>query len=212
MHIPDGFLDTKTMIVFNVVSAGFIGYGISRISKKTDFEKRIPLIGVVSAFIFAAQMLNFPVLGGTSGHFMGSTLASILLGPFTGSIIMTIVLIIQSILFQDGGILALGANVFNMGIIGSFSGFFIYLLIRKLIRNDKGLFIGGFLGAWFAIVLASVSCAIQLALSGTSPINVSLPAMAFIHMIIGLGEGIITTIVLLFIMKTRKDLLGIQKF
>lgn len=212
MHIPDGFLDTKTVIIFNLISSGFIGYGLSKIGRRRDAEKSIPLMGVTAAFIFSAQMLNFPVLGGTSGHFMGSTLASILLGPFTGSIIMTIVLILQAFLFQDGGVLTLGANVFNIGIIGSFTGFFLYIIFKKIIKNEKGLFIGGFIGSWFATVLASISCSFQLAISGTSPINIALPSMALIHILIGIGEGIITTIVLFFIINTRKDLLEIQKF
>ncbi len=212
MHIPDGFLDTKTFITFDILSAGFIGYSISRISKKVDAEKRIPLMGVTAAFIFAAQMLNFPVMGGTSGHFMGSTLAAILLGPFTGSIIMSIVLIVQSLLFQDGGVLALGANIFNMGIIGSFVGFFIYKIIKDIVKNEKGIYLGAFIGSWLAIVISSISCAIQLGLSGTSPIKIALPAMAFVHIFIGIGEGIITVIVLMFIMKIRKDIMDIERF
>uniref|UniRef100_A0A7C4U830 Cobalamin biosynthesis protein CbiM n=1 Tax=candidate division WOR-3 bacterium TaxID=2052148 RepID=A0A7C4U830_UNCW3 len=212
MHIPDGFLETKVWAAFDVISAGFVGFSLKIISKKIDAEKRIPMIGVISAFTFAAQMLNFPVAGGTSGHFMGSTLAAILLGPFTSTIIMTVVLIVQSLVFQDGGILALGANIFNMGIVGAFVGWFFYKIITNLFKGKNGVLLGSFIGAWFAIVIASASCAIQLGISNTVPLKVSLISMVSVHALIGIGEGIITLLVLLFIMRTRKDLLDIEKF
>jgi len=165
-------------------------------------------MGIIGAFIFAAQMLNFPVLNGTSGHFVGGVLAGIILGPFAGLIVMSVVLIIQSLLFGDGGILALGANIFNMGIIGTFLGYYIFILLNKIFK--KGLFLNSFIASWFAIVLGSLSCTVQLAISKTIPLYLGLPSMVGIHSLIGIGEGLITSLVVSFLYKTRKDLIFIK--
>jgi cobalt/nickel transport system permease protein len=165
-------------------------------------------MGVVAAAIFAGQMLNFAVAGGTSGHLMGSAIATILLGPWAAILVMTSVVSIQALIFQDGGLLALGANIFNMAIIGVAVSYFIYQSTLKIARGAKwGIFVGGFLAAWFSIVIASLAVALQLAFSGTSPANIAIPAMAGIHAIIGIGEGLITVGVLAFIYATRRDLL-----
>ncbi len=210
MHIPDGFLDTKTVVSFTVISAASIVLATNKIRERKD-NKYIPLMGVIAAFIFAAQMLNFPVAGGTSGHFMGGVLAAILLGPLTGFLIMSVILIIQCLLFQDGGITALGANIFNMGIIGSILGYYIYKFLSLVFKSQPGYNISIFIAGWLSIVVAACCCAIQLGLSGTVPLNVALPAMAGIHSLIGIGEGLITLIAINFIKKTRSDLLELEK-
>jgi cobalt/nickel transport system permease protein len=210
MHIPDGFLDTKTWVSLGVISAGFIALSVARSNRKMD-EKHIHLMGIMSAFIFAAQMLNFPVAGGTSGHFMGAVLAAVLLGPFAGILIMTTVLIVQCLVFADGGITALGANIFNMAVIGSLLGYIIYFILYKIIRGKIGRLIAVFIAAWCCIVLAASACALELAISGTMPLNVALPAMVGWHVLIGIGEGLITVAVISFIMTTRPDLLELEK-
>ncbi len=207
MHIPDGFLDTKTWVVTWGISGATVGYAIKKMEKEID-EKKIPLMGVTASFIFAAQMLNFPVMGGTSGHFVGGVLAAILLGPWAGLLVMTTVLVVQCLIFQDGGLTALGANIFNMGIIGSFLGYYIYKWLSTVMSKKAGeLFVPAFLASWIATVLAASFCAIELSISGTVPLVVSLPAMAGIHALIGIGEGVITVLVLGFIKKVRIDLL-----
>lgn len=207
MHIPDGFLNLGTAAATGVVSAGGIANAV-RITGKQLKEKQVPIMGVLAAFIFAAQMLNFPIAGGTSGHFMGAALAAIILGPWAGLLIMSCVLIAQCLIFQDGGLVALGANIFNMGIIGCFSSYFVYRLVVKILpNNSNNKLIGGFLGGWVAIVLAATACAIELAVSGASPMQVVLPAMAGVHALIGIVEGFVTVAVFGAIKATRADLL-----
>ena len=211
MHIPDGFLNVATMATTAVVSAGGVGNAV-RIANKKLGEKQVPLMGVLAAFIFAAQMLNFPIAGGTSGHLIGAALAAILLGPWAAVLIMSCVLIAQCLIFQDGGLLALGANIFNMGIVASFSGYYLYRLVSLLLGdNRRGKLVGGFVAAWGSVFLAAIVCAIELAVSGASPIKVVLPAMAGFHALIGIGEGLITGAVLSFVLATRADLLQLQR-
>ena len=211
MHIPDGFLSIATVATTYAVSAGGVGNAVRVASKKLG-EKQVPLMGVLAAFIFAAQMLNFPIAGGTSGHLIGAALAAILLGPWASVLIMSCVLIAQSLIFQDGGLLALGANVFNMGIVASFSGYYLYRLLTWLLGDGRrGKLVGGFVGAWGSVLLASIACAIELAVSGASPMVVVLPAMAGLHALIGIGEGLITGAVLSLVLATRADLLQLQR-
>jgi cobalt/nickel transport system permease protein len=211
MHIPDGFLNIATVVTTYVVSAGGVGNAV-RVANKKLGEKQVPLMGILAAFIFAAQMLNFPIAGGTSGHFVGAALAAILLGPWATVLIMSCVLIAQCLIFQDGGLLALGANIFNMGIVASFSGYYIYRLVTSLMGNSRrGTLVGGFAGAWGSVFLASIFCAIELAVSGASPFGIVLPAMAGFHALIGIGEGLITGAVLSLVLATRADLLQLQR-
>jgi cobalt/nickel transport system permease protein len=211
VHIPDGFLNVATIATTYVASAGGVSYAVKEANRKLK-EKHIPLMGVMAAFIFAAQMLNFPIIGGTSGHLIGAALAAILLGPWAAVLIMTCVLIAQCLIFQDGGLLALGANIFNMGIVATFSAYFLYRLSTSVFgENKKGRLIGGFAGAWVSVVLASIACAIELAVSGASPWAVVLPAMAGLHALIGIGEGLITGAALSLVMATRADLWQLQK-
>lgn len=211
MHIPDGFLNVATAAGTYVVSAGGVAYSLRRLAGKLG-EKQVPMVGVMAAFIFAAQMLNFPVAGGTSGHLVGGALAAILLGPWTGLLVMACVLIVQTLIFQDGGITALGANILNMGIIAVFLGYFVYRLTLKLLKG-RGFAeaVGGFVAGWVSIFAAAVACALELAISGTSPLVGALPAMAGIHALIGVGEGLITALILGFVKATRPDLLALEK-
>jgi cobalt/nickel transport system permease protein len=211
VHIPDGFISMPVAAVGIVVAAGSVAYAVKATNKKMG-EKQIPLMGVLAAFIFAAQMLNFPVAGGTSGHLVGAALAAILLGPSPALLIMTCVLIVQSLVFQDGGLLALGANIFNMGIVPCFVGYYLYRGIASLFRKRKlGIMVSGGVAAWVTVVIASVACALELAISGTVPLRVALPAMAGVHALIGIGEGLISAAVLALVLATRADLLELQK-
>ncbi|NQT30932.1 MAG: energy-coupling factor ABC transporter permease [Deltaproteobacteria bacterium] len=211
MHIPDGLLNVATVATTYVVSAGGVGGAVRIVNKKLG-EKQVPLMGILAAFIFAAQMLNFPIAGGTSGHFLGAALAAILLGPWAAVLIMSCVLIAQCLIFQDGGLLALGANIFNMGLVASFSAYYIYRLFTWLMGSTrKGTLAGGFAAAWASVFLASVFCAVELAVSGTSPFGVVVPAMAGVHALIGIIEGLITTAVLSLVLATRADLLQLQR-
>jgi cobalt/nickel transport system permease protein len=210
MHIPDGFLGTKIWIGMGGISAVFIAIAVRKANKKIS-EKHIPLLGVMAAFIFAAQMFNFPVGGGTSGHFMGATLIAILLGPWASVLIMTTVLTIQCLVFQDGGITALGANIFNMGVMGGFFGYYVNTVIQFFVQSKKGVFIGGFIAAWCSLVMSAVCCAIELGISGTMPLKIVVPAMTGIHAIIGIGEGLITVATLSLLSRVRPDLLQLQK-
>jgi cobalt/nickel transport system permease protein len=211
MHIPDGFLNVPTVATTYVVSAGGIGYAL-RAARKKMGEKHVPMLGILAAFIFAAQMLNFPIAGGTSGHFVGAVLAAILLGPWAALLIMSCVLLAQCLIFQDGGITALGANIFNMGIVSGFVGYGVYRLTVRLMGDTKrSMFIGGFLGAWGGVFLAATACSIELWASGTAPISIAFPAMAGWHAIIGIGEGLITTTVLGLVTVARRDLIEMER-
>lgn len=207
MHIPDGFVSTGTSVAAWAASAGGLGYAVRRVNQEIG-ERQVPLMGVTAAFIFAAQMMNFTVVGGTSGHLLGGALAAILLGPWAGMLVLTSVLAVQALLFQDGGLLALGVNVFNMAIIGVLVGWITYTGLKRLLGDRTWVTMaGGFAAAWLSVVVASLVAAAELALSGTSPWGVALPAMGAVHVLIGIGEGLITVGVLSFLRAARPDLL-----
>jgi cobalt/nickel transport system permease protein len=211
MHIPDGFLDAATSAVTWAASAGSVAYAVRRVSRELE-ERQVPLMGVSAAFIFAAQMLNFTIAGGTSGHLLGGALAAILLGPWAGMLVITSVLAVQALLFQDGGLLALGANILNMAVIGVLLAWVVYTAIKRLFGNKTwNTMVGGFAAAWLSVVLASLVAALELAISGASPWGVVLPAMVGVHALIGIGEGLITIAVLAFLRATRPDLLALRQ-
>lgn len=203
MHIPDGFLDVKTWTVMGAASVAAVGTALYKIRKDEHYSEKIPMIGMISAFIFASQMINFPIAGATSGHLGGAALASILFGPWISMLVMATVVIIQCLFFQDGGITALGANVFNMGVIGSFVGYGVYLLFRsvpwKWLRTA-----GIFLAAWLAVEVSAAAVSVELAVSGTVSLDVAMKAMLSWHALIGIGEGIITVAVTAFFMERRR--------
>ena len=206
MHIPDGFLAVNTWAPAWLISVGGIGYCLKKTSLVLK-DRMVPLMGVMAAFIFAAQMLNFPIAGGTSGHLLGAVLAAVLLGPFAGAIVIAVVLAVQCVVFQDGGLTALGANILNMSLFGAIGGYLIYNSLRKTIGKNKGIMIGVAIAAWASEVLAASFVAVELAISGTTPLKVTLPAMAGVHMLLGVGEAVLTCLVVSFILKVRPDLI-----
>src|SRR5512136_1860049 len=151
MHIPDGFLSTLVSVIFWCLSVVALAYALRRAGNDLG-ERQVPLMGVLAAAIFAGQMLNFSVTGGTSGHLLGAAIATILLGPWPAVIVMTTVVSIQALIFQDGGLLALGANLFNMAVIGVTVSYFVYTSLQKLAHGRTwGIFLGGFTAAWLSI-------------------------------------------------------------
>src|ERR1700739_4888980 len=152
MHIPDGFLTPRVWGPLDVVSGSVVAWSLKKVSAVFE-EKAVPLMGVLAAFIFAAQMINLPIAGGTSGHFLGGALAGALLGPWAGLVIITVVLFVQCFLFQDGGVAALGANIFNMGILGSMGGALLYRGGMRIFRGPRATFVSGFAAGWLAMVL-----------------------------------------------------------
>jgi len=207
MHIPDGFLNLVVSIVLWVISIAVIAIALKRVQSQMN-ERTVPLMGVMAAAIFAGQMLNFPVSGGTSGHLLGAAIATILLGPWAAIVTITSVVATQAIVFQDGGLIALGANLFNMAVVGVAVSYAVYKLFKKLIKSEKAsVLVSGFIAAWTSIFIASLACALELALSGTISVNIAVPAMGGIHAVIGIGEGLITVGALVFVLSTRKDLL-----
>ncbi len=206
MHIPDGFLSLPVAAATYGVSAA-VGAATIVQAKRRFADRFVPLAGISAAFIFAAQMINFPIGGGTSGHFLGAMLACLLLGPSVGFWIMTLVLAMQCLLFADGGITALGANVLNMGIIGGIIPYAIFALIVKVLPKTKGSFLAVTFGvSWLAVVLAAFVCSIELGVSGTIPFAVVIPVMTVFHVLIGLGDAVVTTAVLSYMLNARPDL------
>jgi cobalt/nickel transport system permease protein len=201
MHAPDNLFSPELSIIGWIITAVMVMLAI-RNTKTQLGERQIPLMGLIAAAIFAGQMLNFTIPGGTSGHLLGGTLASVLLGPWGGVLVMTTVIATQGLLFQDGGLLVMGVNIINMGIVTSFSGYFAYHLIKRVMKGNSGTMVGG----WVSVVLTSLFASIELALSGTSPLIVTLPIMTGIHALIGIGEGLLTAFALGFILSTRRDL------
>lgn len=208
MHIPDGFVSVPVAAATGVLS--IVGLSIALGRSQTAFGiRRAPVLGLTTAFIFAAQMINFPVAGGTSGHLLGGTLAAIVLGsPWAGALCIATVLIIQAVLFADGGITALGANILNMGVIGVWVGWVLTQTLHRLFGGSRGrLPLAAGIAAGVSVVVAAIACAIQLALSGTASIGIILPAMTGTHILIGIGEGLITGGVLAYLAQARPDLL-----
>jgi len=208
MHLPDGFVSVPVALSTGILSGGVLWVSLQKTSS-TYGSRHAVVLGLTTAFIFAAQMINFPIFGGTSGHLLGGGLAGALLGnPWSAILCITTVLIIQALLFADGGITALGANILTMG-IGSVS--MAWILSRTLLAvfggNKKYLPIASGIGAAISVLGTSLACAIILALSGISEASIIIPSMAGIHLFIGVGEGIITGSILAYLLKVRPDLL-----
>ncbi|RAM51526.1 MAG: cobalt transporter [Hapalosiphonaceae cyanobacterium JJU2] len=212
MHIPDGFISPPVAVVTGVASVAMLGISLTR-SRDAFGIKHAPILGLTTAFIFAAQMINFPVAGGTSGHLLGGTLAAIILGnPWAGTICIATVLIIQAVLFADGGITALGANIFNMAIVGVWVGWSLTQTLQRLFGGYKSrLPLAAGIAAAVSVVVAAIACAIELAISGTAPLGLVLPAMTGVHILIGIGEGLITSGVLTYLATVRPDLLPAEE-
>jgi cobalt/nickel transport system permease protein len=206
MHIPDGFLDTKTAVATAGLAVTGLGVAL-RAARRHLPPRRVPLLGLAGAFIFAAQMINFPVAGGTSGHLIGAVLVGALLGPSAAVIVISTVLIVQCLMFADGGISALGANIFNMAVVSGVGGWGVYALVKRVVKGLFGCVMAAAFAGWCGTVLAAVTCAGELSVSQTVRWSVALPAMAGIHMLIGIGEGLITALILAGIARARPELL-----
>ncbi len=208
MHIPDGFINAPTSLVGGVVAAGLIVVSVRKAAAGLD-DRQIPLAGLVAAFIFAMQMLNFPVAGGTSGHLLGGLLAAVLVGPWVGSLAMSVVFIVQALVFADGGLTALGLNIILMGYTTCFGGYGIFVLIRKLLpRKKSSVVAASAIAAWCGVVLASLVFTLYYAVGGTGGAAVGTVAVAMIgvHMLIGVGEAVITALTVGAVLGTRPDL------
>lgn len=211
LHIPDGFLDPKTWATLYGVSGVTTSWALFRVKDRLD-EVKIPFLGIVAAFIFAAMMLNFPIAGGTSGHFVGALLACVLLGPWEGFLVMVVVLLVQGLFFADGGMTALGANIFNMGIVAGLLSYYLMILGKRVITRftseKKALLASLAFFSWLSVVMAAACCAGELAISGTMPLGTALPAMAGVYAIVGVGEAVIAVAVCALVLQVRPDLVN----
>ncbi len=205
MHIPHGYLSPEVAIGGYVVSVGVCAVAVWKANRDLS-ERQVPLLGVMAAFVFAAQMLNFPIPGGTSGHFLGALMLAVLLGPLTSCLVMAVVLTIQCLAFADGGLDALGANILNMGVVAGMGCYYVLLLLKKILPKTRaGYSASVAIASWVSIVGSAAFCAAELSLSGF-PLGVTLPLMVSIHSLIGLGEAAITVAVLTVLMEARPDL------
>lgn len=206
MHIPDGFLSNRIWIAFDALSGAGILYAARRVHIEAS-ARLIPMMGVLSAFVFAAQLLNFPVLGGTSGHLVGGALLAILLGPLAGFLTMATVVTAQALFLQDGGLAALGANIFNLGAVTTFGGYAVFTMLAGRGEAPRRLALASFLAGWASLMLSATCCVLELALSGAVPVKMGLVVMAGYHAIIGLAEGGLTAGIMVFISRNRPDLI-----
>jgi cobalt/nickel transport system permease protein len=208
MHIPDGFLSADVAAATGVVAVSAVGYGLHRANRALD-ERQVPLLGVTAAFVFAAQMLNFPVVGGTSGHFLGAALATIVLGPWLACLVLAVVLVVQAFMFADGGVTALGANIFCMGVVGALGAGLVLRAGRVVLPPRRAPFLAlcG-VTAWLAVVAGAAVASVLLAISGTVPLSTVLPAMLGVHVLIGAGEAAITVAAVAAVLAVRPDLVA----
>lgn len=204
LHIPDGFLSTLVALVCWLIILAVLAAAVRNARAAYD-ERLVPLAGIMGAFIFAGQMINFPVAGGTSGHFIGAAFAFIVLGPWLGLLTMTAVIALQALLFQDGGLVVMGANILVMGVVPGFVAYQIYQLVKDRGRRVQLAAVG--VGAWISIMAAALVTTLLLAFSGTTSLAIALPAMLGVHALIGIGEALITVAALAFIRRTRPSLL-----
>lgn len=210
LHAPDGFFSTPVALGMWAATIAVLAISLRKAGEDLD-ERAVPLMGVMAAFIFAAQMFNFQIPGGTSGHLLGGVLAGVLLGPWAGTIVMACVVGVQGLVFQDGGLVAMGANIFNMGIVGTLGGYALYRTIAAALGGElKGRLPAAAIAAWVSVEAAAILVAFQLALSDTTSLATALVAMAGWHALIGIGEAFITVAAISFIAASRADLLHLR--
>ncbi|MFA5236666.1 MAG: cobalt transporter CbiM [Methanoregula sp.] len=203
MHIPDAFIPIWQGAIYWIIALIFLALAV-RWAKNEMSEEKLPLVAVLAAGIFALQSFNLPVSMGTSGHLVGGALAAIILGsPFAAVFILAMVLIVQGVLFGDGGITTMGANIINMGVIGGFVGFYSF---KGLMKMTKSMPVSGFIAAWLACFIPACACAIEMFLAGTFPLKEGLIAMGLYHAAIGIIEGIVTVAAIYLITRVRPDL------
>ena len=208
MHIPDGFIDGTTSIAGGAVAIAGLGVCVKKASETME-DKQIPLAGLTAAFVFAVQMLNFPVASGTSGHLLGGVLAAVLVGPWVGTLCVAVVLTVQCLLFADGGVSALGLNIVNMAMVGAFGGYAAFLLIKRFVPKTKsGITSACGVAAGLAPPLAAIVFTLEYAVGGNDAASVGTVAAAMIgvHILIGIGEGIITAMAVGSVLAVRPDL------
>jgi cobalt/nickel transport system permease protein len=207
VHIPDGFINAQTSLAAGAVAAGGVGVSLRR-AAQTLQERQAPLAGLVAAYIFAVQMLNFPVAAGTSGHLLGGVLAAVLVGPWAACVCVAVVLFVQS-LFADGGLTALGLNITNMAIVGVFGGWAVFLLLRRVLPATRpSVVVSAGIAAGISVVLAASAFVIEYAIGGTggAPVGTVFAAMVGVHTLIGIGEGVITALTVGVVLGVRPDL------
>jgi cobalt/nickel transport system permease protein len=210
LHAPDGFLSLPVAVVMWAATVAVLALAVRQTNRRLD-ERAVPLLGVMAAFIFAAQMFNFPVFGGTSGHLLGGVLAAVMLGPWAGTLVMTVVVAVQALVFKDGGLIVMGANIFNMGVLGTLGGYGLYRLIAGALGGERRARLpAAAVAAWVSVVAGAGAMALQLGASGTIPLEVTLPVMVGVHALIGIGEAVITVAALAFIGATRSDLFRLR--
>jgi len=209
LHLPDGFASGAVNAAGAACAAAAVGYSAWRFRRDSARRPQLaPLTATTAAFVFAAQMLNFPVAAGTSGHFLGAAAVAALLGPWSACLVMALVLVIQCLLFADGGVTALGTNILNMGLVAGLAGYALMRALRALLPSGRtGYILSAAAAGWAGTVAAAAACALELAASGTSPLRLALPAMAGVHAVIGVGEALITAAVLSAVCAARPDLL-----
>lgn len=203
MHIPDGFIPFWQCAIYYVILIIAL-YFASKWARQNLDEKRIPLLAVLAAGIFAIMSMNMPIPFGTSGHMVGGALVAIIFcAPEAAILVFTVVLLIQALVFGDGGITALGANVLNMAIIGGFVGLYTF----KALKGVVGIYASAGIGAWLATVVAALACAVEMAIAGTFPLTIGIASMVTYHVFIGIIEAVLTVIVLYALNQFRPDLL-----
>ena len=208
MHIPDGFIDIPTSLAFAGLSAAGVALSLKGAKSSLD-EKTAPLAGLTATFIFAVQMLNFPVAAGTSGHLLGGALAAVLVGPWAASLALTVVLLMQGLLFADGGLTALGLNIFNMSFLGVWAGYAIFVMVKNILpKNKSSVSVAAFLAGLISVPCAAAGFVLQFAIGGTATFSITqvFTAMLGTHILIGIGEGIITALAVGAVMASRSDL------
>jgi cobalt/nickel transport system permease protein len=208
MHIPDGFIDPGTSAAAGVAAIGAIGVCVKRASTAID-DREVPLAGLAAAFVFSVQMLNFPVASGTSGHLLGGALAAVLVGPWLGPLCVAVVLVVQGLLFADGGLSALGLNIVNMSVIGAWGGYVVFLGLRAVLpRARSSIVTAAGVAAGLSVPLAALGFTLQYAIGGNDATSVTTVAAAMVgvHLLIGIGEGVITAMTVSAVMAVRPDL------
>jgi cobalt/nickel transport system permease protein len=208
VHIPDGFINAPTSLAAGAVAAGGVGVSLRRAAQMLQ-DRQAPLAGLVAAYIFAVQMLNFPVAAGTSGHLLGGVLAAVLVGPWAGCVCVAVVLVVQSLLFADGGLTALGLNIVNMAVVGVFGGWVVFRLLRRALPATRtSVTVASGIAAGISVVLGASAFVLEYALGGTGGASVGtvLAAMVGVHTLIGIGEGVITALTVGVVLGVRPDL------
>lgn len=208
MHVPDGFINAPVSVAAGAVAAAGIAVCLRGARRELD-DRTAPLAGLVAAFVFAVQMINFPVAGGTSGHLLGGALAAILVGPYTGALCVAVVLLVQGVFFADGGLTALGVNIVNMSLVTVVVGYLVFRgLLRVVPKSRAGVMVAAFFAALISVPVASLSFVFFYALGGTTDVSLATvtTAMVGVHVLIGIGEAIITALTVGSIVAVRPDL------